>query len=100
MNFGSIIIDDNTMLHSAIYWPKGAEINTMLEAVSTYIFSILKECDIKLNFDQYQAFGIKPDIMRERKGASIKDHKFTEVTPLPTKESVFCSTKNKAHLNS
>ena len=33
MKFDSIIIDGNAMLYSAIYWPKGAEVKKLVEAV-------------------------------------------------------------------
>ena len=70
----------------------------MIEAVSTFIFPMLKECDVYLIFDQYYAFNVKSDIRKERQEAFFKDHKFTEVTPLPTKEAALGSNKNKAQL--
>ena len=48
IKFDSIIIDGNAMLHSAIHWPKGAEGGKLVDAVSAYIFPILREADIYL----------------------------------------------------
>ena len=59
ITFDSIVIDGNAMLHSAIYWPKGAEVKKLVEAVSAYIFPFLKESDVYLIFDRYHDFSIK-----------------------------------------
>ena len=96
MKFDSIIIDDNAMHHSAIYWSKGPEVKKLIEAVSIYIFPLLREWDVYLIFYRYYAYSIKSDTRKERQGAFIKEHKFTEMTPLPTKAALG-STKNKEH---
>ena len=98
MKFDSIIIDGNAMLYSAIYWPKGAEVKKLVEAVSAYIFPILRESDVYLIFDRYNAFSIKSDTRKYRQGAFIKEHKLTETTLLPSKEAALGSTKNKVQL--
>ena len=59
ITFDSIVIDGNAMLYSAIYWPKGAEVKKLVEAVSAYIFPFLKESDVYLIFDRYHDFSIK-----------------------------------------
>jgi len=94
MKFDSIIIDGNAMLYSAIYWPKGSEVKKLVEAVSAYIFPILRETDFYLIFDRYNAFSIKSDTIIYRQGAFIKEHKLTETTLLPSKEAALGSTKN------
>ena len=98
LNFDSIIIDGNAMLHSAIHWPKGADVSKLIEGIGSYIFQLLTNCDIYLIFDRYYNFSIKSDTRQERRGAFLKDHKFTENTPLPSKEAALASTKNKVQL--
>jgi len=87
IKFDSIIIDGNAMLHSAIHWPKGAEVMKLVDAVSAYIFQILKETDVYLIFDRYYTFSIKSETRRYRQGMYIKEHKLTETTQLPSKEA-------------
>ena len=98
IKFDSIIIDGNAMLHSAIHWPKGAEVKKLVEAVSAYIFTILKEADVYLIFDRYYTLSIKSDTRRYRQGMYIKEHKLMETTQLPSKEAALGSIKNKTQL--
>ena len=61
IKFDSIVINGNAMLHSAIYWPKGAKVRKLVDAVSAYVFQILKETDVYLIFDRYYRFSIKSE---------------------------------------
>ena len=86
------------MLHSVIHWPKGAEVKKLVEAVSAYIFPILKEADVYLMFDRYYTLSIKSDTRRYRQGMYIKEHKLIETTQLPNREAALGSIKNKTQL--
>ena len=98
IKFDSIVIDGNAMLYSAIYWPKGAEVKKLVEAVSAYIFPFLKESDVYLIFDRYHDFSIKSDTRKSRQGMFFKEHKLQLTTQLPSREAVLGSTKNKTQL--
>ena len=98
IKFDSIIIDGNAMLHSAIHWPKGAEGRKLVDAVSAYIFPILREADVYLIFDRYYTLSIKSDTRRYRQGMFIKEHKLTATTQLPSKEAALGSISNKTQL--
>ena len=63
IKFDSIIIDGNAMLRSAIHLPKGAEGRKLVDAVSAYIFPILREADVYLIFDRY-TLSLKSDTRR------------------------------------
>ena len=72
--FDCMIIDGNAMLYSTIYWPKGSEVNKLVESVSVFIFSNLKKSDVYLIFDRYHEYSIKSETRKERQGAFMEEH--------------------------
>lgn len=93
-----VIILDGCAILWNVHWPVKGTVRDYIQGFKKYVSDRLKQCSVFLIFDKYLEHSIKGSTRLERAGKFLRSHNLTLEMPLPARETILHSTKNKQQL--